>query len=122
MKLLLSHQVIQSINVSNVVLFSKWVAKSLPEYICVITRFIPSPTVKDIPVFVLMACPTLYEEISQNNEYAFIHAALAVHDTVNHAAYVKADIPKRFHVYLVIVDQMYLAALKSHPVVSVVHE
>ena len=59
MKLLLSHQVLQSIMVSNVASLSKCVAKSTPEYICVITRFVPSPVVRYIPVLVLIVCPIL---------------------------------------------------------------
>lgn len=55
-------------NVSNVVVVWKWVAKSEPEYICVMMRLVPFPHVKYIPVLWFIGCAILYAKISPNNE------------------------------------------------------
>ena len=123
MKLSLFHPVIQSIVVSKIVSFSKWVANSVHEYSCVMTRLVPSGVARYIPVLVFMFCPILYAERSPNNEYLLMYVALAIPVNVHgHVVNEMLGNHNSDHVRFVILDQIYLLVSKDPHVLSVVHE
>ena len=122
MKLSLFRFGLQSTLVFNIVSFSKWVAKSVQEYICVMIYFVPSPEVKNMPVLVFIFTPILFAKISPKSEYLLIHESLAFPDTINPVVPIVVDNQRSVPVYFLMSDQMYLLVSNFPPVVRVVQE
>lgn len=84
--------------------------------------FVQSPAVSTIPVLVFLVCPILYAVISPNTEYRLISELEVFHDIVREVQLIMVGIPARYHVTLVVSDQMYFVVSNMPPVLRAVHE
>jgi len=82
----------------------------------------PSPVIKDIHVLVYIFCQILFAKISPKRLYVSVITLLVIPVAIIEVLFVIGFVHKRFHVNLVVSDQIYFVESKVHERIRSAHE